>query len=93
MRIMNMFELIIIILVIITTLVASVLALVQTDLLKVAILTGVSRAMRLVGSIAASNIPMILIFFKVCISLCVSVFCYGLYRSGLEKLIMSITIS
>ena len=37
-----MFELIIIILVIITTLVASVLALVQTDLLKVAILTGVS---------------------------------------------------
>ena len=39
---MNMFELIIIILVIITTLVASVLALVQTDLLKVAILTGVS---------------------------------------------------
>ena len=39
-----MFELIIIILVIITTLVASVLALVQTDLLKVAILTGVSGA-------------------------------------------------
>ncbi|MGI6447808.1 MAG: DUF4040 domain-containing protein [Methanobrevibacter boviskoreani] len=37
-----MFELIIIILLIITTLVASVLALVQTDLLKVAILTGVS---------------------------------------------------